>query len=268
MVYLIGSLIKYRSDDGVMWLAADESSAITLTVTMNRMLSFIISRRGQVVPRDEILDSVWDAHGLTSSNNTLNKYISEIRKKFVKFGLVGECITTVPKIGFIFNTEVDVQVLPDDDNVESYGNRFQAPTYMSETSNQKGCRQFYVPLLFILSLAIIAISFSIHNGALITAKKNTEKKLVTHFLFNYESCPVYTTQENSPSLSHLKKEIFMRIVTKDNVSCLPGSSFFYQASESYIYGEKGRVFLNRCTTKDNRFVSCLNYYWSGYEQDK
>jgi len=268
MVYLIGSLIKYRSDDGVMWLAADENSAITLTVTMNRMLWFILSRQGQVVSRDEILDSVWDAHGLISSNNTLNKYISEIRKKFVLFGLEDECITTVPKIGFIFNSEIDVQVLPDDNNIDPDENKTPVSPPITEITNQRGKRQFYVPLLLALSLIIPTLSFLIHENYFSTNKKVTNKEVNTFFLFNFDTCPVYTTQKNSQSLSELKKDIFINMASDVKVSCLPGATFLYQVSETYLYGDIGRVYISRCTTGKKGFISCLNYYWSGYEKNE
>lgn len=53
---------------------------------MNRLLAYLLERQGQVINRDELLDNVWDLHGLRSSNHTLNKYISEIRKHFVSTG--------------------------------------------------------------------------------------------------------------------------------------------------------------------------------------
>lgn len=65
-----------------MWLKDDEGSLIVLTVIMNRLLSYLIEQRAQVVTRDDLLQNVWDLHGLHSSNHTLNKYLSELRKQF------------------------------------------------------------------------------------------------------------------------------------------------------------------------------------------
>ncbi|WP_233446155.1 winged helix-turn-helix domain-containing protein [Lelliottia nimipressuralis] len=86
----------YRSDDGVIWPISDEDSVIILTATMNRLLAYLLERQGQLINRDELLDNVWDLLGLRSSNHTLNKFISEIRKHFVSSGIHAECITTVP----------------------------------------------------------------------------------------------------------------------------------------------------------------------------
>lgn len=89
----------------------DDDSLIILTVTMNRLLSWLLEHRGQVVTRDELLENVWDSHGLRSSNHTLNKYISEIRKQFRNFGVSEGFITTLPKIGFMLSSDVNIQII-------------------------------------------------------------------------------------------------------------------------------------------------------------
>lgn len=114
MVYLIDMRIRYRTEDGAMWLQDDESSLIVLTVIMNRLLAYLIEQRTQVVTRDNLLQNVWDLHGLHSSNHTLNKYLSELRKQFRAFGVMSECITTIPRIGFMFNGDVEVKIIAEE----------------------------------------------------------------------------------------------------------------------------------------------------------
>lgn len=114
MVYLIDKRIKYRTEDGSIWPLGDEESTVILTLTMNRLLACLLNRHGQVLTRNELLDDVWDAHGLRSSNHTLNKYISELRKCFSRLGISAECITTVPRVGFMFSRNIDVQIIDND----------------------------------------------------------------------------------------------------------------------------------------------------------
>lgn len=111
MVFVIDNRVFYRSEDGAIWPSGDEGSTVILTLTMNRLLACLLEKHGQVLTRNELLESVWDAHGLRSSSHTLNKYISELRKHFVQLGIVEECITTVPRVGFMFNSDVEVRVL-------------------------------------------------------------------------------------------------------------------------------------------------------------
>ncbi|WP_258958594.1 winged helix-turn-helix domain-containing protein [Citrobacter braakii] len=266
--YLISSLARYRSDDGTIWPVSDEDSVIILTATMNRLLAYLLERQGQVINRDELLDNVWDLHGLRSSNHTLNKYISEIRKYFVSTGIQAECITTVPRIGFMFNQDIEVVVMTD-----------TFPVHESVTTTDctgAGIKRRYSAfsakhrIIFnILLLAMFAASAAIFiAGSQIPATTTSAlKDIQTHFLFNYQNCPVYTIQKNSISFLEKKKDVFVTLARQNNIDCLDGAVFLYQASDAYIYGSKGRVFISRCTTKDKQYISCLNNYWNGYESN-
>lgn len=274
MVYLIDMRINYRTEDGAMWLKDDEDSLIVLTVIMNRLLSYLIEQRAQVVPRDDLLHNVWDLHGLHSSNHTLNKYLSELRKQFRAFGVSTECISTIPRIGFMFNGDVDVQVIEE---------KLQNPQPASEPDSKiatednvsstavKTDTPFFSSRIFIsaaIVLCVIAAGIYFIPGWL-TAQKKVQahkKDMLTYFLFDYGQCPVYTTQNNSPALSERKKRLFNELVKENGVSCLNGTIFLYQVSEAYLYGREGRAFISRCTQKDNKYISCLNYYWSGHER--
>lgn len=272
MVYLIDMRIKYRTDDGAMWLKDDEGSLIVLTVIMNRLLSYLIEQRTQVVPRDDLLLNVWDLHGLHSSNHTLNKYISELRKQFRIFGVSTECISTIPRIGFMFNGDVDVQVIEEEvqnpQPASEPGSKTETDNSASSTA-VKTDTPFFSGRIFIsasIILCIIAAGGYFIPGWL-TPQKNVQKKnMPTYFLFDYGQCPVYTTQNNSPALSERKKRLFNELVKDGGISCLNGTTFLYQVSEAYLYGREGRAFISRCTLKDNEYISCLNYYWSGYER--
>lgn len=104
------------------------------------------------------------------------------------------------------------------------------------------------------------------SGLLLRDKLQTRKKdIPTFLLFNYGNCPVYTTQNNSASFIERKKSLFLDLAKGNDIACLNGTSFLYHISESYLYGREGRAFISRCTSKDNEYISCLNFYWSGHE---
>lgn len=272
MVYLIDMRIKYRTEDGAMWLKDDEGSLIVLTVIMNRLLSYLIEQRAQVVPRDDLLHNVWDLHGLHSSNHTLNKYISELRKQFRTFDVRTECISTIPKIGFMFNADVDVQIIEDEpqDIIPASAPESDTVEIVDSTVEKtKGpflSGRIFITAAMVLCVLATAIYFMLAG---VVPWKNVQipkNDMSTYFLFDYGQCPVYTTQNNSSALSERKKMIFTELVKEGGISCLNGTTFLYQVSEAYLYGREGRAFISRCTLKDNEYISCLNYYWSGYER--
>lgn len=263
MVYLIDMRIKYRPEDGAMWLKDDEGSLVVLTVIMNRLLSYLIEQRAQVVRRDDLLHNVWDLHGLYSSNHTLNKYLSGLRKQFRAFGVTAECISTIPRVGFMFNVDVDVQIMTEEHtpapDIETDG------TGLPESDAGSPSRRTFISAAIALGALAAGIYF-IPAGLLHQENVQTHKKdIPTYFLFSYGQCPVYTTQNNSASFTERKKSLFVEFVKEGGIACVNGTSFLYQVSESYLYGREGRAFISRCSSINNEYISCLNYYWSGHE---
>lgn len=267
MVYLIDMRIKYRPEDGAMWLQGDENSLIVLTVIMNRLLSYLLEKRAQVVPRDELLRIGWDMHGLRASNNTLNKYISELRKQFRSFGVPTECITTIPRIGFMFEGDVDVQVIsqkPLYNQPDTSIDTGKDNTTREKTDGRYPSRRL---LIYTLITAGIITMCSYFLPAEFLDQENVQaqkKNIPTFLLLSYGDCPVYTTKKNSTALSERKKQIFLDLVNQEGITCLNDTSFLYQVSEPSLYGFEGRVFISRCTSKDDEYLSCLNYYWIDY----
>lgn len=266
MIYLIDMRIKYRTEDGAIWLQEDNDSLIILTVTMNRLLSYLLEHRGQVVTRDDLLENIWDLHGLRSSSHTLNKYISEIRKLFKKFGIDKECITTIPRIGFMFSSDVDVQTAAEEQQVTKsiaeVESRHVISKNKSASSSSMPWLAYTVMAFGILTFCIFLLPDGLWSKGNVTVQKTD---MPTFFLFNFETCPVYTTQNNSLALTERKKALFMELAAKDKITCLHGTSFLYQVSDPYLYGRKGRTFISRCTSKDGKYISCLNFFGSGYE---
>lgn len=269
MVYLIDNRLMFRTEDGALWPSGDERSAVILTLTMSRLLVCLLERRGEAITRNELLDSVWDAHGLRSSSHTLNKYISSLRKYFVQLGIAGECITTLPRVGFMFNSDIEVRVMtephPSGESPADHHER-QDRKVKRRIGPQSGTRL----LFYMFALVTILTSAGLVRSGLAIKSELPRKlqALTPHFLFNYGSCPVYTVQSNSVALAEQKKILFTALAESDHIACLEGASFLYQVSESYLYDRKGRVFISRCTQDNNRYISCLNNYWSGYERHK
>ena len=69
------------------------------------LLRALMTRAGQVVPREDIIDEVWHDPSLLSSK-TLDMHISWLRRKLAgPTGGVDHRIATVRGVGFRFDTE-------------------------------------------------------------------------------------------------------------------------------------------------------------------
>nr|ALG88548.1 Glycopeptide resistance-associated protein R [Pectobacterium carotovorum] len=101
MKYLINEKIVFCTENKTLNNGIDN---IELNLTCTRLLEILVTKKN--VSREYILDNVWEAYGLTPSDNNLNKNISVLRKTFVILGVDSSLIETIPKEGFLFNANV------------------------------------------------------------------------------------------------------------------------------------------------------------------
>lgn len=166
----------------------------------------------------------------------------------------------------MFNGDVDVKIIAEEQEREKSVTNIGIDNAVLEKKEVSTPSQRLFIYAMIASGILATVFFFMPAGLLFKENIQFQKKdIPTFFLFSYDNCPVYTIQNNSISLSERKKSLFMELVTEGDIVCLNGASFLYQVSESYLYGREGRAFISRCTIKDNEYISCLNYYWSGNE---
>jgi two-component system OmpR family response regulator len=78
------------------------STAVDLTAREFSVLEYLARRPGQVVSRGELLDHVWDANYL-GSTNIVDVHIGHLRKKLQQASDKGELIRTVRGVGFVLD---------------------------------------------------------------------------------------------------------------------------------------------------------------------
>ncbi|MFS2059267.1 winged helix-turn-helix domain-containing protein [Kosakonia cowanii] len=117
MLFIIDKEIYFRPADGAIWGAGTENEKRFLTLAGSRLLLFFIEHRGEIVTRDAIFQAVWERYGLHSTNNTLNQYISLLRRTMTDHGLGAQVIKTIPKTGFIFSRDLSVIALTEQHDV-------------------------------------------------------------------------------------------------------------------------------------------------------
>lgn len=263
MFYTINNTINFRDSDGLIWLDGDEASSIALTTTTSRLLAFLLERHGEVVPRDEILNFVWDAHGLRSSNNSLNKYISDLRNIFRNMGYSEEIIITVPRIGFMFSADIPVE--------KHMLNHKQQdiPAIPIDIPPQKKYRR--VVLTVSAGLLLFALFLVVKGRVFISQISSEAVSQKTWPVGNINSCNVFSFTPASTETTRLKLEMVKNILEAEKLTCTPDTDIYFQAAEQTLYGSPGRVFLSICRSSDRarmQFSSCYNFYETAYEIKK
>jgi DNA-binding response OmpR family regulator len=84
------------------WVGDDE---VTLRPKEFDLLLVLIDRAGQLVSRDELMDSVWDEHWF-GSTKTLDVHVSALRRKLGEHGEDPQRITTVRGRGYRYERDV------------------------------------------------------------------------------------------------------------------------------------------------------------------
>ncbi|CAM6963433.1 OmpR/PhoB-type domain-containing protein [Citrobacter freundii] len=256
MKYLINNEVTFRTDDGVLANLSSSDNSLTLSITANRIFTYLLEQEGKVVSREEMFTNVWDKNGLLASNNSLSQYISLIRKGLQELGCEHEIIQTVPRVGF-FIAEGLVATIeePPSVTVTSLAPSKAAPSLSKRVK---------MTLLAAGGISLLMLLYPVNS--LFNSSKNNLPDVQLFKLGNIDLCPVYTVFESSPEIATAKLEKAQKMADL-HLKCLAGALFIFQPDDLYVYGEKGRVFLSRCTfnnAEKTKFAGCKDLYIHEY----
>jgi DNA-binding winged helix-turn-helix (wHTH) protein len=107
--YVIDDLVRFIPAQGLLCLVDSSETSVPLSPACNHLLEMFLKSAGVVLSREQILDNFWQETGATPSSNSLNAYVSAIRRGLSSLGIEQEAITTVYKVGFVFNPAIRIQ---------------------------------------------------------------------------------------------------------------------------------------------------------------
>lgn len=264
MLYIINGVIKFRSEDGVVLLEGNEEPVVILSATMSRLLVFFLDSQGEVCSRTDILQKIWDAHGLRSSNNSLNKYVTDLRKLFSKLGINENVITTVPRIGFVFSTDIDI---------EREGVADDVVNRSGENVKKTECKKYnaFIYSIGLVILLLTPVLFSNHLLNLEVFRGNTVSDKQSFPLGVIENCNVRILNKTSKEMIPVNVRVAANLIQKSRIICGKDSTVYMQIADPVVYGYIGRVFISMCdkASQDKyNFSSCKSYYELDYAIQK
>lgn len=259
MKYILDNTITFRTDDYLFLNESNGEVVATLTLTMGRLLTYLIENHGDVCTREDILENVWEAYGLHSSNNSLNKYVSDIRKIFNSLELNEKYIITVPRIGFMLSAELNVSTI-----------EVKEKTPVLSLKNNHHYRRsnrryfFSATIIFLLALfssPIFSDFFEGNKGL----KINDYKKSRTYSIGVVKGCDVKLIDDKQLSIISLKKKIAEELIAKNKIKCDTTSNVLLKISDRVIFGQVGRVFIAHCHLKHGNVLTlCASFYEADY----
>lgn len=289
MKYLIDNIVAFDDKNGLLENKMSGSSVV-LSTTAIRILAYLLKNQGVVLSREEFFETVWGAYGQDASNNSLNQYLSVLRKAFRNVGLDHEIIITVTKQGFLIKANVEYEeedllalesdffssVEPDAESDDLYLNvamtNVDAVQETQSTDESHSIETFtlnklsfskkfywvkaFAILMFLCTIAFVYQYWPSSSKAIPT--------VLLHTIGKVDTCPVFTFYENSEEMIQTKIDIARKMTLDHKLPCIPNTIYIFQPDDLFVYTNKGRVLLSRCTTRKDDplhgFAGCKDIY--------
>lgn len=253
MKYILDGVFVFRTDDGSIWSIDNEDNKITLSPIISRLLLLLLEEQGNILTRDEILRQVWTVYGLEPSGNSLNQYISNIRKNMSLLGLHESAIRTLPKIGFMLDQNIVIVKL-DSSDIES---KSQKNNFLK--LNLTKSRLNYL-MLAIIVFTLVASFVAKQEGIFSSHFSVTEH--VT--LGTINGCKLYGIKNNTISkddILSLAQEVF----DDYNLACQHSNDVaLFSVHGGISHGNAGRTFIALCKEVNKSLTSCKNQSFNNW----
>ena len=268
MVYRINRTVIYNPDDGTLTLIDDSDQdcvgEISLTPTANRLLHLLIMHQGNVIEREALLEHVWDNYGLKSSNNSLNQYVSMLRRNFADLGLEEAAIVTVPRTGFMFSQDLEI--------VTEAGKSppVSAPPLSAPAPNisplsapeppPSSARHMPKGRLLLAALALVTVA---NLGYVIYRTVGAEHASyeARYLTGELHGCPVYSFYRSSENTHKATLAEVERQMKLSDLTCPAGSEIYYRLQDAPDDQPTPIPFVSVCyPLVDNRYAKCHSSY--------
>lgn len=103
--FIINNLVVFDPEMHTLY-TLESKNLVSLHVTAANCFEMLISRRSDIVSKEEICDHVWRQNGLGSSNSSYYQTILHLRKKLEQAGLKANIIQTIPRKGITIPSSV------------------------------------------------------------------------------------------------------------------------------------------------------------------
>ncbi|MCU6345966.1 winged helix-turn-helix domain-containing protein [Enterobacter quasiroggenkampii] len=257
MLFEIEGRVYFRIDDGAIWEQHDEGEKLILSPIVSRLLHLFIQEKGRVLSREEIMHYVWEKHGLEPSNNSLNQYVSQLRKLMANFQLPDDSIRTVPREGFVLNSSLNIKI-------ENESEPVMVPPLSIEPPQpiQKSNRYIVMWVSIILLVVLISTPFAVIN--FIDMMHKQRMSVISEKIGEIDNCPVYSVLMGRNSRMDEVLSFAKNYIEQNNISCNDKSVVYFFSTGGILKNQGGRAFLSHCQKKDNEIVSCIDYTYHSW----
>lgn len=243
MEYFINQKFHFDGINETIKPIGRDTPLIKLSKPSSRLLEELLTQPGTTLSREELLQTVWENHGLTPSTSNLSNHISFLRKVFSQLGEHEKTIITVPKEGFKIEANVTCKKSEHTRNTKSNEVKIKTDHYVKTN-------KLYLSVFFVITVMIVVIFLLLHYYR--PASMNVEKCQIKEI--SYEN---HEFRKNN--IKTLK-----RFIRKHNIDCESRDSvIFYKFSNTKTTNNKDPdvTFISQCEVTANDTLShCENYF--------
>lgn len=241
MPYIIEEIVMFDEVKGSL-LNIETKDEISLPPTASCILFILLDSGNTTVGRHQFIDMVYSNFGFDLSNNTLNQYISLLRKNIRNLGVDSEVIITVPRIGFHISADITV---------------VKNLVFFSDSAGPlKQSRKFKNKLV---NMAAIIMAFTIIFEAIYIPMfaYSEPEKYPLEKRGRIGSCDLYLSANLSRVHSMNAVALAAKLAEK-YLPCTPGSVFIYDINALNFLNGTGKIYLSRCTGTpgDDAYAVC------------
>ncbi|HCR3980610.1 TPA: winged helix-turn-helix domain-containing protein [Kluyvera ascorbata] len=234
MLYVLDGAVIYDPVNGTL-RRTDENvtDAIHLTEIAGKILHHLVLHHGALVTRDTLFNEIWEKAGIAPSSNTLNQYISVLRKTLA--GYIGEkdIIVTVPRAGYYLSKEVSVE-----SHIHLRRRIPHIPKYIA---------------------AIVTLAIIVSGTFLYTTQPET---ITPRKIGELKGCPVYDISGVKSDVADASSFAVAReALERNNQICTETTSFYMYAQEALHLHKPAKVLFSRCIEWEDSRDTCQNIYY-------
>lgn len=104
--YIINGEVIFSVNANELRPLVGHGETVSLNAPTARCLQLLLESQGEIVSREEFLDTVWKTRGVVVSQNTFYQNISLLRRSLAKAGLSRNIISTVRQQGFVLVSDL------------------------------------------------------------------------------------------------------------------------------------------------------------------
>lgn len=235
MPYLIEDCLLYNENENFLQNNITKDK-IVLPTSASLIFLTLVKSKGQLPEKDYIFNTLWKDYNIDLSGNTLNRYISILRKNISQLGISNEVICTAPKMGFYISDKITIT------------SEDSAPC-KDVSQKKKGNKDSYL-LMVLLGIISTLIFLNIYK---ITENNSN---LMLEKIGTLASCDIYSLRNHSEDYTQ-KAMLLIKEYAKGDLVCSNHEVYIFDANGEFIFKNSGRYYLSKCnTSKYGNVVGC------------